>query len=565
MSNRKIGVYICHCGGNISDYVDVEKVRRAVEEEEGVVVAKTTMFACSDAAQQEIIQDIKEKGLDAIVIASCSPRLHLFTFRAMAQRAGLNPYKYVQVNLREQDSWAHTDDPEGATVKAINLVRAGVARARASRPLEPIRVETEKRVLILGGGISGLRAALSLADMGIHVFLVEKGKEVGGWLRKFSSIYPSGKSGRALVEGLIREAKSRENITIFTQAELVEKRGVLGDFEVKIRVQGEEILLEVGSIIVATGFEEYKPSQGEFGYGHPRVVTLSAFKEMVEDGKFNGHIRTITFIYCVGSRQAQGNTYCSRYCCNAALHSSLLAYKLNPSARQFHIYRDIRTYGKNELLYEEASRLGSVFLKFSPDSPPEVEAENGRVRVRVKDLLTEGQEVEIETDLVVLVTGMVPRSNDSLNEILKLPIGMDGFYNEIHPKLRPVETVIDGVFIAGAAQGPKNSYEAVASSLAAAAKSATLLLKGYAELEPQVAAVDAERCTWCGLCLEACPYNAFEKVKHGEKEVARVIEALCKGCGACVPVCPEDAIDVKGYEDATIKAMIDELLAGGER
>ncbi len=569
MSKRKIGVYICHCGGNISDYVDVEKVRQAIEKEEDVVVAKTTMFACSDAAQQEMMDDIREKGLDAIVIASCSPKLHLFTFRSMAQRAGLNPYQYVQVNIREQDSWTHTDDTEGATEKAIRLVRAGIAKARASKPLEPIRVETEKKALIVGGGISGLRAAISLADMGIYVFLLEKEKELGGWVKNFSSMYPHNRSGREIIQKLVEEAKKRERITIFTEAELIEKSGVLGDFQVKIRTKGEEINLEVGSIIIATGFEEYRPSKGEFGFGLPGVVTLSQFKKMVENSqgelRFNGKkVNTVAYIYCVGSRQREGNTYCSRYCCNATLHTAILASRLSPSIRQFHLYRDIRTYGKNELLYEEASKLGSVFLKWSEDQPPDVSSRNGHLRVRVKDLLTDGEEVEIDTDLVVLVTGMVPRDNQALTEVLKLPIGRDGFYNEIHPKLRPVETVIDGVYIAGASQGPKNSYEAVASSLAAASKVATLVLKGFAELEPQVATVDPEKCEWCGLCLEACPYNAFEKVKHGDKEVAKVVDALCKGCGGCVPACPADAIDVKGYEDATIKSMIEELLAGGE-
>ncbi len=565
MSKRRIGVYICHCGGNISDYVDVEKVRRAVEEEGDVVVAKTTLFACSDSAQQEMMEDIREKGLDAIVIASCSPKLHLFTFRSMAQRAGLNPYQYVHVNLREQDSWTHTDDPEGATEKAIKLVRAGIRKARLSRPLQPLRVQTERAALIIGGGISGLRAALALADMGIHVFLIEKSESLGGWVARFKSLYPSNRDGQELINSLVERARGNERITIFTEASLVEKSGVVGDFKVKIKVKGEELTLKVGAIIVSTGFEEYSPSEGEFGYGLEGVVTLSAFKAMVENSrgsvKFNGkEVSSVAYIYCVGSRQNEGNTYCSRYCCNATLHTALMASELSPSLRQFHIYRDIRTYGKNELLYESASKKGSVFVKYSPEAPPSVVRENGRLVVKVRDLLTDGEELEIPVDLVVLVTGMVPPQERELLEVLKLPVGRDGFFNEIHPKLRPVETVIDGVFIAGAAQGPKNSYEAVASALAASAKVAGLVLKGYAELEPQVASVDEEKCEWCGKCLEACPYSAFERVEYRGKEVARVIEALCKGCGGCVPACPADAIDVKGYEDVAIREMIDGLL-----
>lgn len=568
--NARIGVYICHCGGNISDYVDVERVREAIEREEGVVVAKTTMFVCSEAAQKEIIEDVKEKGINRLVIASCSSKLHLYTFRGLAERAGLNPYQYVQVNIREQDSWAHTDDPEGATEKAIRLVRSGIRKARKSKPLHPIRLDTVRKVLIIGGGIAGLRAAITLAYMGIYVFLVEKEKSLGGWIGKFSSLYPHDRNGKEIVTELLREAKEKEEITIFTEAELVEKSGTVGDFNVKIRAKDEVIPLNVGAIIVATGFEAYSPSEGEFGYGTDGVVTLPEFKQMVENSngklEFAGKkIRTITYIYCVGSRQQEGNTYCSRYCCTSTVHTAILTHKIDPSIRQFHLFRDIRTYGKYELLYEEAGKKGSVFIKYDETEPPVVEKSNGRLRVRVKDILTQREELELETDLVVLVTGMEPRKNNKLVDILKLPIGRDGFFNEIHPKLRPVETLVDGVYIAGAAQAPKNASETTASALAAAAKAAGLVMKGYVELEPQVAIVNEETCEWCGKCLEACPYEAIEKRKHGEKEVAFVFEALCKGCGACVAACPVDAIDIEGYTDLQIKEMIDALLKEAER
>jgi len=566
MSERRIGVYICHCGGNISDYVDVEKVRQVIEKEEGVVVAKTTIFACSDSAQQEMIDDIKEHKLDGLVVASCSPKLHLFTFRGVAERAGLNPYQYVQANIREQDSWAHTDDKEGATDKAIRLVRAAIAKARHSQPLEPIQLQTTQKALIIGGGIAGLRAAISLADMGINVFLIEKEESLGGWVKDFSIMYPNDRSGREIINTLINEVKKRENIVIFTEAELLSKKGCPGNFDVKIKSKGEEISLTVGVIIVATGFDVYKPKEGEFGYGTEGVITLPEFKKLVEHSeggeiKYNGKpIESITYIYCVGSRQKEGNTYCSRYCCNATMHTSILTSKIDPSIKQFHLYRDIRTYGKYELLYEDACKLGSIFIRYSEDEPPIVKKENGSLRVRVRDLLTEGEELEIETDLVVLVTGMVPRENSSLTKILKLPIGRDKFFNEIHPKLRPVETGVTGVYIAGACQGPKNSTEATASALAAGSKAAGLVKKGYMELEPEVATVDIDKCVWCGKCAEACPFDAIEKRKLADKEVAYVTEALCKGCGACVPVCEQDAIEVKGYENSVIMGMIEQLI-----
>ena len=569
MSGRKIGVYICYCGGNISDYVDVEKVRKAIEDEEGVTVAKTTMFACSDASQQEIKDDIIEKNLDGLVVASCSPKLHLYTFRAVASLAGLNPYQYIQVNLREQDSWAHTDDPEGATEKAIRLVRAGIEKAKLSKSLEPIILETVKKALVVGTGVAGLRAAISLADLGIHVFLIEREAEVGGWLGKFSNLYPHGRSGKEIIENLLNELKYRENITLFTEAELIEKTGSVGDFKAKIKTKGEEISLNVGAIIVATGFETYRPKEGEYGYGTEGVVTLSEFKEMIEsaNGKllYKGReVRNIAYIYCVGSRQKPdiegANLYCSRYCCNAAVHSSILVSEIDPSIHQFHLYRDIRTYGKFEVLYEEACRNGAVFIRFGDDDEPKVERSNRNFKLTAKDLLTGGEELEIDVDLVVLVTGMIPRENEKLIDVLKIPIGKDRFFNEIHPKLRPVETVIDGVFIAGACQGPKNSPESVISSLSAASKAAALVIKGYVALEPLIALVDVELCQWCGLCAEACSYSAIGKIKIDGKEIAEVNKALCKGCGGCIPVCPKDALDLEGYTDSQIKAIINALV-----
>jgi heterodisulfide reductase subunit A len=570
MSGRKIGVYICHCGGNISDHVDVEEVRKAVETIEDVIVAKTTLFTCSDAAQEEMIADIRDRHLDGLVVASCSPRLHLHTFRGVAERAGLNPYEYVQVNIREQDSWAHTDDHRAATAKAVDLVRAGIAKARLTRPLQPFRLETIKKVLIVGAGVAGLRAAVALADLGLHVFLVEREDEPGGWIKRFRRLYPHDRNGQEVVAGLLAQVKARENITLFTRAELAGKSGAVGDFQVRIKVRGEDISLSVGAIIVLTGFDAYEPRPDEFGYGAPGVLTLPQFKELVEsstDGRleFEGRpVRDISYIYCVGSRQDPGtevaHTYCSRYCCNAALHASLLVSEKAPEVHQFHLYRDVRSYGKFEVLYEEACRRGAVFVRFDESEPPGVERADGRWRVTVKDLLTDGLPLEIPSDLVVLVNGMVPRENPDLVKILKVPVGRDRFYNEIHPKLRPVETVIDGIFIGGAAQGPKNLSESAASALASGAKAASLVMKGYVDLEPIVARVDPEACAWCGLCAPVCPYEAIVRTEVGGKAVAEVQSALCKGCGACIPVCPQDALDLEGYTDAQMKSMIDALL-----
>ncbi len=561
----KIGVFICYCGGNISDYVDCEQVREAVSKEPGVVVAKTFMFTCSDAAQEEMIAAIREKGLNAMVIASCSPKLHLETFRNMARRAGLNPYTYVQVNIREQCSWAHTHHKEAATRKAIRLVRAGIAKARLSVPLEPIRVETKPAVLVVGAGVAGMRAALALADMGLEVHLVEKEKAPGGWVKEWARVFSSGRLGEELVEELKKEIERRENLHLYLETEVVERRGSVGQFTVKLQGPQGEREVEVGAVIVATGFSPYVPKEGEYAYGAPGVLTLQEFHALLKkdmEGRFvygGREIKNVAFIYCVGSREKEGHTYCSRYCCTAAVYGGLLLAERYPEVRQFHFYRDMRTYGKYEVLYHNLLEKGAVFLRFEPPDTPQVNVAEERLWVRVKDRLTGGEEVEVPVDLLILVTGISPAPNEALVNVLKLPVGKEGFFNEVHPKLRPVETVIDGLFIAGACQGPKNIAESVTSGLAAAAKTGALLRQKELRLEPLVAHVLEDKCTGCGECVKACPYEALSLREEGGQKIITVNPALCKGEGACVPVCPEEAIEVWGYGHEQIRSMIQGL------
>ena len=567
---RRIGVYVCHCGGNISDYVDVHRVAEAVRNDPNVEVSRTHTFACSDAAQQEMIDEIKEKKLDGLVIASCSPKLHMFTFRGMAQRADLNQYQYVHVNLREQCSWVHGNDKEGATEKGINILRAGIAKCALTVPLDAIRIETKPRVLVLGAGVAGMRAAVLLADMGLSVFIVEKDDEPGGWAAKAGRMGPEGQPGTEVVANLLERVKKHENIMLYTGAEITGRSGSIGNFEVTAKLNnGEDLSLNVGAIVAATGFKPYEPAEGEYGWGAPGVVSLLDFRKMLAEAKggslqHNGKpVRTVAFIYCVGSRQTKSescpepNAHCSRYCCTATTYTASMLSEVAPSVAQYHLYRDIRTYGALEMVYEKARANGARFLRWDPASPPTVAKNGNGLSVKIKDTLAEGDELEIDADLVVLASGMEPRDNESLNEILKIPESTDGFYKEIHIKLRPVETVIDGVFIAGAAQGPKTLAESVASALAAVAKAGGLLKKGYVDLEPLVAKVNTDACIWCDECLKACPYGAIEKVHVGEKEIAFVVESMCKGEGACVPVCPHDAIEIEGYRDDQIVAMID--------
>ena len=570
---KRIGVFVCHCGGNISDYVDVAQVAAEVAGEQGVVVSKNHMFTCSDAAQQEITEDVRSQGLEALVIASCSPKLHQLTFRTLADRAGINPYEYVQVNLREQCSWAHTDDRQGATAKGTSLVKAGVAKAALARPLHPLRVETAPRVLVIGAGVAGLRAALALADLGLEVHVAEREEVVGGAVRRWAALAPAGRAGADIVREILEQVAAHPRITLHLGTELASKSGSIGDFHLTLEGRdGTRTRLHAGAIVVATGFDHYRPMPGEFGYGLPGVVTLPEFHDRADlDGDtftFEGRpIRSVVFVYCVGSRQAESeacpepNTWCSRYCCKATTHiGARVAAQEERGGRpvaQYHLYRDMRTYGHGEVLYERARRGGALFVRFADDAPPVVEEDGDRLLVRLRDELTAGEELEIPADLVVLVTGMVPRENGRLVDILKVPVGKDGFFNEIHLKLRPVETVIDGVFLAGTAQGPKSMAESVGSALAAVSKAGALLKKGFVDLEPLIARVDPDRCTWCGECLAACPYSAVQKISWGDKEIAYIVGSQCKGEGACVPVCPHDALDIEGYTDAQITAMID--------
>ena len=572
---ERIGVYICHCGGNISDYVDVEKVRQAVENDKGVALAKTTVFACSDSNQNDMVEDIKKHNLDGVIVASCSPKLHLVTFRNVTERGDLNKYTYVHTNIREQASWAHSDDKAGATEKTIHLVKAAIAKSRYAEPLYPHQFEAEKTIAVIGAGISGMKAAATLSDKNTHVILIEKEDRVGGHTATWGSLAMSDEKGCELSQRIYSDLLQRDNVTILTGSEVISSKGSIGNFTLKVRRRPcqagdpvETMEFNVGSVVVATGFDSYLPKEEEFGFlSYENVITLPDFKHLIDSfsGKFleykGKRVSRIAYIYCVGSRQIDGeNKYCSRYCCTSVIHAAIQAKKKFNNIYNFHFNRGIRTYGKQELLYAESLQQGDIYLQSFEDAPPQVYAENGITKVKVKDVLTKNKELEVEADLVVLVTGMVPRTDNSIGTLFKLPKGRDKFFNEVHMKLRPVETVIDGVTIAGACQGPKNIVESVNSALSAATKSYSYISKGMLETEPIVAEVNAELCTWCGKCAEACPFDAIEQKKINGKQVAVVNNSVCKGCGMCAPVCPPDAIHLVNYSSEEIMSMIDALV-----
>ena len=564
---KKIGVYVCHCGGNISDYVDIQKVKDAVKDVANVYLLKNTLFACSDSSQKEMVDDIQTSELDAIVVASCSPKLHVPTFRAVAERGGLNPFNYVQVNIREQSSWAHSDNKLGATEKAILLVKAGIARASESEALTSMKIPTTNAVAVIGAGVGGMRSAIALADMGTEVYLIEKAETVGGHTANFGQLFPTNMQGKQLVANLLSEIKKRSNIKLFTSAELTEKKGSIGNFDIKVTVGTEVLPLHIGAFVVNTGFVSYEPAAGEYRFGEfENVITLPTFKSLIDSSTgelvYNGKtIKKIAYIYCVGSRQDEEgeNKYCSRVCCTSAIHASIQVKGKFKNITNLHFNRGIRTYGKQELLYAESSKSGDIYLQFSLDSIPEIEMKGNKTVVSVKDILSAGKTVEAEADLIVLVTGMVPRQNDKLVHQLKIPVGRDRFFNEIHMKLRPVETVIDGVFIAGTCQSPKNILETVNSSMAAAAKANSILTKGEISLEPTLAMINPAACMLCDKCFKACVFDAIVESEYEGRKVAKINASNCKGCGMCTPVCPTDAIDLAGFTNAQIEGMVDAL------
>jgi heterodisulfide reductase subunit A len=625
---EKVGVYICYCGGNISDHVDVEAVRDRAEKMPGVAVARTNMFMCSDPGQEMIMEDLKNGVVDRVVVASCAPSLHEMTFRSAISRADANPYIYEHANIREQVSWIHHG--EKATDKAALLVAAATAKVSHLKPLEPIRVNAMPHATVIGGGIAGLRAAKDLADRGITVTLIEKSPFLGGQLALLDKIAPTRDKAAGLISDLSSRVLNNASITVRTCATVAKFEGYVGNFKLAIKRQppasevyqkklkpfntsdkkpgefipfagvftesipetAEEFVIDTGVIVLATGIKSYTPRKGEYGFGEfKEVITLSDLIRIMAENETDGNlleingrkIKSVAMIHCVGSRQIPGihpedasgnlNEYCSRTCCSATLNAANIIRETYPKTRVFEYYRDIRTYGRGqEELYDQASGNGVVFIRFEADDSPEVienrYSNDFPLLVKVKDTLTFGEEVEAPVDLVVLSTGVEPNTVSEIVDMMKLPVGADRFLLEVHPKLRPVELPVSGIFLAGTCQAPMDVGEACNGASGAAVKAAALLSRGYVELDPFVAEVDIQKCKGTGACVEACLSDGalclVEMEIDGQPvQRAQVTPAFCLGCGACVAVCPENAIDVNGWTLKQYEAMVDAIVSEG--
>jgi heterodisulfide reductase subunit A len=521
-----------------------------------VVYAEDNLYTCSDDTQKRIREKIKEYNLNRVVVASCTPRTHEPLFRETLREAGLNPYLFEMANIRDQCSWVHMHEPDEATEKAKDLVRSVVAKARLLKPLKNPTVNVTPVGLVIGGGVSGMTAALELANQGFEVHLVEREKELGGHLRKIYYLL-EGEDPQEHLKRLVRAVMTNKLIHVYLGAEVVEVSGFIGNFKSKIRLSnGEEKLVEHGVVIVATGAVEYKPK--EYLYGEdPRVMTQHELEEKIAKGEFKA--KRVVMIQCVGARNEE-RPNCARICCGQAIKNALKIKELNPDADVYVLYKDVRSYGFKEEYYREAAAKGVIFISYSDERKPKVTNEGGKLKVSFYEPVLK-QEIQLEPDYVILSAATIPNpDNKRIAEMLKVPLTKDGFFLEAHMKLRPVDFQTDGVFLCGMAHSPKFIDESISQACAAAARAATILSKKALEMEGIVAIVDEDLCSGCRICEFLCPYSAIEMKDKDGKTVAHVIEALCKGCGVCGTACPTKAITLGHFTTEEILAQVRAIL-----
>ena len=648
----KIGVYICHCGSNIAGTVDTEAVARFARGLEGVVVARDYKFMCSDPGQELIKKDIKELGLNRVVVASCSPTMHEPTFRRACQEAGVNPYLFEMANIREQASWV-TEDKEAATEKAKALVSAAVRRVFYHQPLETKEVPVNPNTLVVGGGIAGIQAALKIADAEHQVYLVERTPSIGGHMAQLDKTFPTLDCSACILTPKMTQVGSHPFIKMLTYSEIEEVSGYIGNFKVKIRKKAryvneelctgcgvcqekcpwkvdsefeaglgkrkaiytpfpqavpntpvidrehcayfqsgkcracekfceakaidfeqedELIEVEVGSIILATGFHLFDPTP-IYAYGYKRldnVITSLEFERLVNSaGPTEGSIvlkdgsepKSIAIIHCVGSRDAKYHEYCSRVCC---MHSMKFAHliKEHTDAEVYEFYIDIRSFGKGyEEFYNRILEEGTTFIRGRPaeiTNVAESPEEEGKLIVQFEDTLV-GRQRRLPVDMVILSCALEPQPDaEAINRLFNISCSGDGFFLEKHPKLEPVSTMTDGIFLAGCCQGPKDIPDTVAQASAAAAEALSIISRGRVEVEAATAVIDERICSGCQACKLVCPYSAIDFDE--EKGVCRVNEALCKACGACIAACFSHAVSLQHFTDEQIVAEMEGAL-----
>ncbi len=559
----KIGVFVCHCGSNIAGFVDVEAVEEYAKSLPGVVYTERNLFSCSQDTQEQLTKRIQEQGLNRIVIAACTPRTHEPLFRETLKSAGLNEYLVEMANIRNHNSWVHSSDNKAATSKAKDLVRMAVAKVRLSRSLKPVSVTMSADSLVIGGGVAGMTAALSLAEQGFTVHLVEKSDILGGNALFLNHTW-SGEEIFAQVKKMIEKVENNHHITLYKESEITKVDGFVGNFRSVITGKnGNTTTVEHGTGVIAIGGMSHIPR--EYGYGSiTKVVTALEFDRLhaLKERHVVGAERFV-FIQCVGSRE-EGAMYCSKVCCTHSVQAAIALKKERPQSQIYILYRDMRTYGQREALYREARALGIIFINYELHGKPKVVEKGGVISVEVWDHVLH-RPMEIETDLVILATAVRPMENyEQLAQLYKVSVDGDGFFLEAHAKLRPVDFSTDGMFVAGLAHYPKPVEESIAQAQAAAARAASLLSKPNLQLDAVKASVSEQNCDGCALCVDVCPYNAISLAERSGEEGGRLIrvnKAKCKGCGLCQGTCPKRGVHVDGFTFEQVSAQIDAALA----
>jgi heterodisulfide reductase subunit A len=580
-----VGVFICSCGTNIGGVVNVPEVTEYAKTIPHVVHTEHNMYTCSEAGLATIKESIKHHNLNRVVVASCTPRTHEPLFRAACNEAGLNSYLFEMANIREHDSWVHPHEPQKATQKAKDIVRMAVAKAVLLEPQTEPEVEVKGSSLVVGAGVAGMTAALSMASQGFKVYLVEKEKEPGGMAQTLFKLYPTLADASEVVEPLIEGVKSHKNIELATSTTLKEVSGYVGNFNAVLTGPEGDRELDVGTIIVAPGSSNYTPPKGLYEYGlNNHIITQRELDEKLRKGEI-GEPERIVMIQCVGARKGEirpseleafpksdtaellrkilkarkeeGWPYCSRICCMNAIKNAILIKEKSPKTDIVVLFGDLRVYKEYEDFYRRARDLEVRFIRHIEEARPEIsQTPEGKLQVMAYDALS-GMEVTFPADWAVLSTPLIPSKDEiMLARMLKIPIATDGFLMEAHLKLRPVDTNVDGVFIAGTVSGPKDVSESIISGEAAAARASILMGNGKVKTDAITAVVDEDLCIGCGLCEEICPYGA-PKIEEGKSKIR---EILCRGCGSCAAECPKRAITMRHYSDNQILAQVKALL-----
>jgi heterodisulfide reductase subunit A len=552
----RIGVFVCNCGINIGGVVRVPEVAAYAQTLPGVVYVEENLFTCSQDTQDKMAAVIRQQGLNRVVVAACTPRTHEGLFQDTLISAGLNKYLFEMANIRNHDSWVHTDDPDAATQKAKDLVRMAVAKSALSTPLPQSDLPLERSALVVGGGLAGMTAALSLARQGYPVHLVEKSASLGGHADRLIET-ASGDTVAAGLKAIEAQVESNARITVYREAAVEKVEGFVGNFRTEIATAKGNVNIDHGVAILATGASEYQPHEYLYRQ-HAAVLTHLELDDLFRhDDPRLTDAQDVVFIQCVGSRDPE-RPYCSKVCCTHTMQSALRLIEKNPAVNVYVLYRDIRTYGKREALYQAAREKGVLFFRYAPEDKPCVTADGKRLKVDFTDPIL-GRKLTVDADLLCLAAAIVPRESTQLARLFKVPTDSDGWLLEAHQKLRPVDFATEGVFLCGMAHYPKPIDESMAQAKAAAARAACYLAMDRIRVGGIVTRIDAKLCSGCGGCIDVCPFGAIGF--NAEASVAEVNPALCKGCGACAAACPSEAPVLMGFTNGQLYAQIKNAFA----